>query len=263
MKLPTILAVLAFGTAVGASIWLAGENADLRTRLASLETATGTADASGTDDADGGPGLRGATVRRDVAELKGTADALMVRMERLESEAKTRATSPSAVATDSQPLASRTDFGDAVREVVLDMASNDVDFRARVGTRDRSKLKDEPFARVAETLKLDASQEAAMAKDLQEIQQELFSLLAEERADGVVPMEMIAKAEELKDGDPRKQEVFIKLFTMKIPGGEETYMQRAIKLTSGFRSKADKYLRTEQKELMNAVEIDWFSIKFD
>ena len=50
---------------------------------------------------------------------------------------------------------------------------------------------------------------------------------------------------------------------MKIPGGEETYMQRAVKLTTSFRSKADKYLRTEQKEILNSVEVDWFSIKFD
>ena len=44
---------------------------------------------------------------------------------------------------------------------------------------------------------------------------------------------------------------------------EETYMQRAVKLTQGFRKKADRYLRPQQKEILTAVEIDWFSIKFN
>ena len=61
----------------------------------------------------------------------------------------------------------------------------------------------------------------------------------------------------------RLDQLFIKLFTMKIPGGEETYMQRAMKLTQGFRKKADAYLRAEQRELLDNVEIDWFSIKFE
>lgn len=264
MKPALLLSLLAFGTAVGGAVYLHAENADLRDRLAALETVTGTADAAGEGTAVDAPGLRGAAVRREVAELKGTADALMRRMESLESQTQARAdAAPASGPMDAAALAARPAFTEAVREIVLDMAKDDVDFKARVGRGDRSKLKDEPFARVAETLKLDASQEAAMAKDLQEIQQELFSLLAEERDDGVVPMEMIAKAEGLKDGDPAKAQVFVKLFTMKIPGSEETYMQRAVKLTTGFRTKADRYLRAEQKEILNAVEIDWFSIKFD
>jgi len=102
-----------------------------------------------------------------------------------------------------------------------------------------------------------------MSKDLQEIQQELFGLLSEERDDGVVPMEMIAEAESLKEGDPKKAQVFIKLFTLKIPGEEETYMQRAVQLQTDFRKKTADYLRPAQLEVWQDLEVDLFSVKFD
>ncbi|MDF1700379.1 MAG: hypothetical protein P1V36_04400 [Planctomycetota bacterium] len=265
MKLTTLVSLLALGTAVGAGAFLYQQNTDLKDRLAALETVAGTADPAGGDPAAPGPGLQGASARREMAELKGTTNALMARMETVEANAKAAAASRAdGPALDAGALASKPGFGEAVRDVVLDMAKNDVDFRSRLGNTDRTKIpKNAPFTRVAETLQLDASQEAAMGKDLQEIQGELFALLAEERDDGVVPMELIAKAEEMKEGDPRRGELFIKLFTLKIPGGDETYMQRAIGLTQTFRKKADKYLRTQQKEILNSVEIDWFSIKFD
>lgn len=262
MKPALILSLLALGAAVGGGIWLARENSDLRERVASLEARTAAGGVDPVEAEGGGPSLLGSSARREMAELRGTSDALMARMEQLEARAKDAAR-PAAGAQPGAAAAGRPDFAEAVREVVLEMAAEDVDFRARIGTGERTKLKDAPFTKVADTLKLDASQEAAMSKDLQMIQQELFGVLAEERADGVVPMEMIAKAEGMKEGDPRRAQVFIKLFTMKIPGTDETYMQRAVKLTQGFRAKADKYLRAEQQEILDAVEIDWFSIKFD
>ena len=102
-----------------------------------------------------------------------------------------------------------------------------------------------------------------MGKDLQEIQQELFALLSEERDDGVEPLELIAKAEELKEGDPKRAETFMKLFTLKIPGGEDTYMQRAVKLGTSFRKRIDEYLRPAQLEILNSIDVDWFSVKFN
>ena len=62
---------------------------------------------------------------------------------------------------------------------------------------------------------------------------------------------------------PGRGELFMKLFTLKAPGSEKTYMQHAIELQQAFRKKTNKYLRTQQKEILNSVEIDWFSIKFD
>ncbi|MDA1196109.1 MAG: hypothetical protein O2894_13140 [Planctomycetota bacterium] len=258
----TLLAVLALATAVGAGGMLYSENAALKKRLDAIETDSGLVAGPAIDgEAPAGPGLQGASVRRDVAELQGVADALMRRMEAIE-ERPVAATS--AGSGDAPALADGPAFGEAVRAVVLDMATNDIDFRARVGAQGRNKIaKNSPFAKVASVLELDASQESQMSKDLQGMQGELFQLLGEPRDDGVVPYELIAEAEGLKEGDPRRAEVFIKLFTMKIPGKEETYMQRAVSLTQTFRKRVDTYLRPQQLELLNGVEIDWFSIKFD
>ncbi|MDJ0523503.1 MAG: hypothetical protein QNJ90_15650 [Planctomycetota bacterium] len=261
MKLTIFLSLLSLGVAVGAGAYLYSENAALKDRIATLETPL----ADGEDPARPGatPALQGSGARRELAELRGLTRALTERMTSLE---RTAAEAPAAggVAIDAGALADKPAFTEAVREVVLDMAKNDVDLRARLGTQERTKLgKDAPFALVAETLKLDASQESQMNKDLQEIQQELFALLSEERDDGVVPLELIAKAEELKDGDPKKAETFMKLFTLKVPGGEDTYMQRAVQLGTSFRKKIDTYLRPAQLEILDAVEIDWFSVKFN
>jgi len=264
MKLALLLSLLSFGVATGAGFWLHGENAALQKRLAALEELpTGGPDAA--DGTSGAPtaGLRGAAVQRDVAELRRLTSALTDRMGTLE---RSVAETPSGggASVDATALAGKPAFTDAVRDVVLDMASNDVEFRSRVGVADRKKIpKNAPFAQVAETLKLDASQEAQMSKDLQEMQSELFALLSEERTDGIVPLELIAKSEELKQGDPKRAETFMKLFTLKVPGGDETYMQRAVKLGGAFRKQIETFLRTEQVEILNAVEIDWFSIKFD
>ena len=264
MKAALLVSLLALAVAAAAAVWLVGENAELRDRMAALEVSVGAAPQDGDGHSGGAaPGLHGAAARREVAELRGTADALMTRMDALEARAKDGAARPAAGAVDVGTLTGSADFAEAVRELVLAMAKDDVDFRARIGTADRTKLKDVPFRKVAETLKLDGSQESAMRKDLQGIQQELFTLLQQEREDGVVPLELIGQAEGLGPGDPRRGALLMKALTLKIPGKDETYLQRAITLAQGFRTKADAYLRAEQKEILDGVEIDWFSIKFD
>lgn len=267
MSIHTLLSGFALVVAVGAGAVLYTENQDLKERLAAVETMT-TADTDAGDKAiAGSPSLSGGRTAREVAEVRRLTNALVQRLDEQESRIKTIAegsvegpAGPQAAATMRTPA-----FTEAVRDVVLDMAENDVAFRSKVGgAQDRTKLpKDAPFTQLAETLQLDASQESQMSKDLQEIQQELFGLLSEERDDGVVPLEMIAKAEALKEGDPKKAEIFIQLFTLKIPGGEETYMQRAVKLQTGFRKKTNEYLRPAQLEIWQNLEVDLFSIKFD
>ena len=263
MKSALLVSLLALATAAGSAFWLAGENAELRDRLAALEVATGTAEPAGSDPDERAPGLQGASARRELAELRGTSDALMTRMEALEARAKDASARPAAGTPDVESLTASARFADAVRELVLDMAKDDVDFRALVRGGAVSQLKDVKFAKVAETLKLDGSQEQAMRKDLQSIQQELFTLLQEKRPDGVVPLELIGQAEGLGPGDPRRGALLMKALTLKVPGKETTYLDRAIELAQGFRTKTDAYLRAEQKEILDGVEIDWFSIKFD
>jgi len=266
MKPAILLSMLSLGVAIGAGAWLHAENNALKERLAALEgpLVGGGDPASG--EATPGAGLHGSGAAREVADLRHLANALAERITSMERAAAAAPAAVSGAGPDLAQLVQKPAFAEAVRGVVLDMAGNDVDFRARVGgSQDRTKLpKDSPFAHVAQTLKLDASQEAQMSKDLQEIQQELFAVLSEERDDGVVPMELIAKAEEFKQGDPRRAETFMKLFTLKVPGGgEETYMQRAVKLAMSFRKKIDSYLRPAQQEILDAIEVDWFSVKFN
>jgi len=267
MSLQTLLSGLALTVAVGAGAVLYTQNQDLKERLSAVETmTTGAADAGDSAIA-GSPTLNGGRTSREVAEVRRLANSLVQRVDEQETRLTAIAESagdgpvggPAAAASLRTPA-----FQEAVREVVLDMAGNDVAFRSKVGTQDRTKLpKNAPFTRLADMLELDATQESRMSKDLQEIQQELFGLLSEERNDGVVPMEMIAKAEGLKDGDPKKGEIFIKLFTLKIPGEEDTYMERAVKLQTNFRKKTSDYLRPAQLEVWENLEVDLFSVKFD
>ena len=263
MSLPTVVSTAALVVAVAAGAVLYNKNQALEERLAALEGPRDeAADAAPGEVA--GPALSGGAMKRDVAELRGLTEALVTRMEAVERRAAEAGAAPVAAPELARSLVESRAFHEAVRNQVLDMARNDVDFRARVNTGERTHLgKDPAFARVADVLKLDASQEDRFSKDLQATQQELFTLLQEERDDGVNPMEMIAKAEALPDGDPKKGEIFMKLFTLKIPGGEETYMQRVVKLQAKFRKTAETYLRPEQIEIWNSVELNIFDVKFN
>lgn len=263
MKLTSLISILALGTAVGVGGWLYSENTALKDRLAVLENPM---ESAASDAATPGApaALRGSSARRDVAELKRLTSALSERMTSMERAAAEAPAAGAVASLDAAALADKPAFHEAVREIVLGMATNDINFRAKVGNQDRTKIgKNAPFTQVAEALKLDASQESQMGKDLQEIQQELFAVLSEERDDGVVPMELIAKAEELKQGDPKRAETFMKLFTLKVPGGEDTYMQRAVMLGTSFRKKIDDYLRPAQQEILSSIDVDWFSVKFN
>ncbi len=267
MSIQTLLSGLALTVAVGAGAVLYTQNQDLKERLATVESLT-TANADAGDTAiAGSPQLSGGRTAREVAEVRRLTNGLVKRLDEQETRIKAiaegtgdgPATGAAAAASLRTPA-----FQEAVREVVLDMAGNDVTFRSKVGTQDRTKVpKNAPFSKLADVLELDAAQESQMSKDLQEIQQDLFGILSEERDDGVVPMEMIAEAESLKDGDPKKGQIFIKLFTLKMPGSDNTYMEHAAKLQTDFRKKTKEYLRPAQLEVWQNLEVDLFSIKFD
>ena len=262
MSLSSAVSFAALTVAVGAGAVLYAQNQALQERVGDLEQTRLTAEVS-SEAAAKGPDLKGSRTAQEVAELRRMTDALVARVDQNETAVRSIADGTTEGTAKAAVLRTQA-FQEAVREVVLEMAGNDAAFRAKVGTQDRTKVpKDAPFARLAEVLELDAAQESQMSKDLQEIQQELFGILTEERDDGVVPMEMIAKAEALKEGDPKKAQIFVSLFTLEIPGSDETYMQRAVKLASGFRKKATTYLRPAQVEIWQNLDVDLFSIKFD
>ena len=175
-----------------------------------------------------------------------------------DAEAAAASAAPAPDATELTPQ-----LDEAVRDVVLDMAG-DVRFRTKLGLSGSPNIPKKPaFGQLADVLKLDASQEDEFRKDLTVLQQDVFSLLSEERGDGVVPLEEIARAEEMAEGDPRRAEIFIKLFTLRIPGGDETYMQRVVEWTADMKKRTAKYLRPEQVEIFNALDVDLLGVQMD
>jgi hypothetical protein len=248
----SVVCILALG-GVSAALYL--ENQALSERLDALEVQTDMLNgvAERRADGDAAPGLEGASVSKDDFRLlSASVDALAERVDDGEAEAR---------ADDGRPESLTPKLDEAMRELVLDMAG-DVRFRTKLGLTGSPNLPKKPaFGQLADVLKLDASQEDAFRKDLGELQQDVFALLAEERDDGVMPLEEIARAEELAQGDPKRAEVFITLFTLKIPGGEETYMQRVVEWTVSMRKRTQKYLRPEQTEIFNAIDVDLLGVQ--
>lgn len=155
-------------------------------------------------------------------------------------------------------------FEDAVRDVVNRMA-DETEFKAKIALAAGKPVIDKKptIAALAKALSLDTTQETRFREDLKDAQLELFAVLSEERPDGTVPMAEIQKSMEYPEHDPRRAEAFLSLFKQKIPGSEETYMERAIALATGFRKKTGEYLRPEQTDVFNRLDVDLFGVKMD
>ncbi len=150
-----------------------------------------------------------------------------------------------------------------IREGVLDMAG-DVHFRTKLGLRGSPNLPKKPaFGQLAEALELDANQEDRLRKDLMAFKEDFLAIISEERNDGVVPLEEMQKAEALGPNDPGRAQIFIKLFTLKIPGSDETYMHRLGDMTTEFREGVKDYLRDDQTELFDAIEVDYLGVQME
>ena len=155
-------------------------------------------------------------------------------------------------------------FFGAVKDVVMEL-TDQVSFRTKLGLHVPPKdiPKNAKFAKVADVLALDQTQSNSMRKDVETMQRELMAVLTEERSDGVDVMAQIAKAESLKEGDPDKTEIFVKLFQLKIPGTESTYFDRVTRLQRAFRERTLDYLSEEQLERLKGINVDWFSLRMD
>ena len=246
----SVVCILALG---GVAAALHQQSQALSERLDALEAQ---AEVPGrADPSPAAPGLDGVSVSEvDFRLLSRSVDVLAERVGAGERETE---------ASESGRDALSPKLDEALRELVLDMAG-DVRFRTKLGLSGSPNLPKKPsLGRLADVLKLDASQEGEFRKDLGELQQDVFALLAEERDDGVMPLEQIALAEELEEGDPRRAEIFITLFTLKIPGGEDTYMQRVVEWTVEMRKRTQKYLRPEQTEIFNAIDVDLLGVQMD
>jgi hypothetical protein len=148
---------------------------------------------------------------------------------------------------------------------VLARVQDEPEFKAKVAAAGGAQTlaKKPTFGALAEHLALDANQQRDFRRDLEDIQGSLFALLSEKRPDGRVLMEEIVAVESLPEGDPKRATVFLELFTLKIPGSEETYVARAVTLATNLRTNAQRYLRPEQQSRFASLDVDLFGVKMD
>ncbi len=259
MSMQTVLgAVAVLGLGI-ATVGLYAKNRSLEDRLDELRQLTGAVEQGA--DGEAVPGLGASDAKREIEALRTDVTQLTDRLKDTDARIAAAAKQPAdgVVAGDAQSPA----FDEAVRDIVLDMAG-DVRFRTKLGLRGSPNLPKKPgFSQLAEALKLDATQEDEFRKDLQALKEDFLAIISEERDDGIVPLERIAEAEEYAEGDPRRAKVFIELFTLKVPGTEQTYLQRLVEMTTAFRKKTADYLRPEQTELFNAVDVDLLGVEMD
>jgi hypothetical protein len=260
MALPAAVQAAAFVVLAGGGVALYAQNRSLERKLAELEQAPLPV-ARGEPEPGAAPTLQApAATKADVERLHGTLGDVRARVDAQEKRVLELASS----ATARGGAAGGPAFEEAVREVVTRM-TEDPEFRERLAAAaGRPALDKKPtFGALAKALSLDANQETRFREDLKDMQLELWAVLSEERPDGTVPMAEITKSMELPEGDPRRAEAFLNLFKQKIPGREETYVERAIALATAFRRKTAEYLRAPQQDVFSHLDVDLFGVKMD
>lgn len=256
----SLVAVLALG---GAAAFLYAENQELADRIGALEeramTAAADADASG----DAAPALGDDPTTAAVKRLTTSVNRLSGRLSKTEDWVSARKDAV-AEATDGKALDLESSaLDEKVRDIVIDMAG-DVRFREKLGINGSPNLPKKPaFGQLAEVLELDATQEDAFRKDLIELKEEFLAVISIERDDGVVILDEIAKVEAMPEHDPKRAQVFMRLFTMKIPGTEETYLKRLFSMTGKMRKGTEKYLRPEQVKRFNSIDVDLLGVEME
>ena len=260
MALSTSINAAALVLLAGGGIALYVQNQDLEERIQGLQKPP--AAVTRTEPAPtGGPTLQAAAATK--AEVKVMLDTLGEFTSRVSAQEKRLADLTAAAAAKGGTAAGPA-FEDAVRDVVIRMA-DEPDFKSKIALAAGNPIIDKKptIGALSKALSLDTTQETRFREDLKDAQLELFAVLSEERADGTVPMSEIQKSMEYPEHDPRRAEAFLSLFKQKIPGSEETYMERAIALATGFRKKTSEYLRPEQTDVFNRLDVDLFGVKMD
>jgi hypothetical protein len=261
MSTSSVLAVAAFLGLAGAGAALYVQNRDLARRLDDLKLEVArvperppVAEPMGRGDT-GGPVLEGATASRaEVADLRRTLETVAQRVTAAEQRAGAAPGAPGAATGEA--------FEQGVREV-LNRVQEEPTFKAKVAeAAGKPALDKKPtFGALSQYLALDETQQASLKSDLQDIQGELMALLADRRPDGRVLLEEIAASEALPPNDPKRMNVFLDLVKLKIPGTEQTYVEKLVALSAAFRKKADGYLKPEQQARFAAVDIDLFGVQ--
>ena len=117
------------------------------------------------------------------------------------------------------------------------------------------------FEQLSKALNLTDAQGVRFGDDIRAVQQELYNILQVPRSDGTVPFDEIAMADQYPEGSPKKAEVFLKLFKLKIPDSEETYLEHAMTLVQRVREATKNYLDEGHRSTLDGIDLDWFGIQ--
>jgi hypothetical protein len=170
---------------------------------------------------------------------------------------------PAGVAAEasSSKFVEKPGFEDSVR-AVIDRYALEAKFRETLKKAAGPLIPKKPkFEQLAKVLALTEAQGRRMDADVRAIQTELFQILQVPRADGAVPLEEIQQADQYPEGSPKKAEIFLKLFKMKIPDTDETYMEHAITLVQRVKEATKSYLDEGQRATLDGIDLDWFGIQ--
>ena len=267
MPLPVAAHVLAWtvlGTGLG--VVLVRQN-DVLERLSKVDaersapsSGTGAGPAPGSSELGGAKELTALSRRLTVAEtenktLRADHDKLVATILASDGPAGT------AAEASSSKFVEKPGFEDSVR-AVLDRYALETKFRDTLKKASGPLIPKKPkFEQLAKVLALTEAQGHRMDADVRAIQTELFQILQVPRADGAVPLEEIQQADQYPEGSAKKTEIFLKLFKMKIPDTEETYMEHAITLVQRVKEATKSYLDEGQRATLDGIDLDWFGIQ--
>lgn len=264
MSTTSIVSIVALLLLGGAATMLYTENQDLAERVAALEE-QGIEAAAGVGDGDATalPALGDDPTIAQVKRLTSTVQRLADRMATTEDWVETRKGAGESAAGGAAIDLESPDLDEKVRDIVIDMAG-DVRFREKLGLRGGPNIPKKPaFGQLAEVLELDATQEDSFRRDLMGLKEDFMAVISIERDDGVVILEEIGKVEQLPEHDPKRAQVFMKLFMLKIPGTEQTYVNRLVNMTTKMRKSTEKYLRPEQVKRFNSLDVDLLGVEME
>ena len=152
-------------------------------------------------------------------------------------------------------------FDDAVRGV-LDRYAMERKFRETLKKAAGPLIAKKPkYGELAKVLELRPEQSTRFEQDIRQIQGELYQILQIPRSDGITPLEDIMQAEQYPEGNPKRSEAFLKLFKLTIPDTQETYIERAVALTSSVKDKTKTYMDDAQRAILDTLDLDWFGIQ--
>jgi hypothetical protein len=264
-----VVAWLALGTGVG--VVLVRQH-DLGDRLERAEADRADAPAASSATSPSGPaalasGKATIEARARVEELQHKYEATVSELSKLRADhdrlvATVMATPEGqAAAETSSKFVEKPGFSEAVR-AEFERYAMEQKFRDTLKKATGPIVPKKPlYAELAKALKLTGNQSTRFEEDIRGIQTELFQILQVPREDGVVPLEEIQQAEQYPEGSPKKTEIFLKLFKDKIPGTEETYIERAMVLVKQVKKSTESYLDDSQRNLLDTIDLDWFGIK--